>query len=62
MANKVKGRKMDTYTISGQRWELDYVAHKFKCGLSLVQQAKKECGKSRQKCYRFIKMMLAKGK
>lgn len=55
MLNKVKGRKLDPRMVSNQKWEIQYIASKFKIKPDKVRQAKKAVGKSRNKVYKYIR-------
>jgi len=48
-------KKMDSYLISNQAWELDYVAQKFSIGRKDVRAAIKAVGNSRRKVYNWIR-------
>ncbi len=57
-----KVHKMDPYTISNQRWELDWVVRKMKregkiISTVQVQLAKKMVGKSRRKVYNYLRKL-----
>lgn len=56
MSNKVKGRKMDTYTVSSQKYEIQYIATKFGVTPECVRQIKKKFGKSRKKIYNQLRL------
>lgn len=58
MANKrhvVPGKKMDPYLVSGQSWELAYIAKKFSTTVDKVKAAKKLVGRSRRAIYLHLK-------
>lgn len=53
--NAVKGKRMDSNFVSKQKWELQYVASKFKVKVEKVLTAIKEVGKARHKVYAYLK-------
>lgn len=52
---KVKGRKLDPNFVSSQKWEIQYIATKFKVKPDVVRRLKKELGKSRRKIYAALR-------
>lgn len=48
-------RKMDPYLVSKQKWELAYIARKFKTKASTVLRIVKAVGRSRQKVYATLR-------
>lgn len=48
-------RKMDPNFVSTQKWEIQYVATKFKVKPEKVREAKKTVGKSRRKIYNYLR-------
>ena len=55
--NKVKGKKMDSNTVSNQKWEIQYVASKFGIKPEKVRAAKKITGRSRHKLYNYLRAL-----
>ena len=57
MPTKAKSRKMDGKEIaSKQKWEVSYVAKKFKCKVSLVREAIKTANLNGKPCRSRVKV------
>lgn len=50
-----KHRKMDPYLVSKQKWEISYIASKFRVSAATVRRILKAVGRSRQKVYAILR-------
>lgn len=53
--------KQDPKLVSQEKYEVKYIAAKFKVPASLVRKVQKEVGRSRRKVYKRIREILADG-